>query len=222
MQGIEHLNADCTCVTLDRDALCGALADVVGDAEFCARLAASHPHLISAQPLFLTDAHASSMQAAISGIEAVARLPAYVEAIKSRVPEIAREAPGPIGVFMGYDFHLSSDGPKLIEINTNAGGALINAYLLGAQHVCCAEMADAKTTSTDVAAILSAFIYSFKNEWRLQGRVGKIQRIAIVDDVPQEQYLYPEFVLFQRLFERHGIAAVIAAPGEFELRDGAL
>jgi hypothetical protein len=28
----------------------------------------------------------------------------------------------PRGVFMGYDFHLTESGPKLIEINTNAGG----------------------------------------------------------------------------------------------------
>ena len=27
---------------------------------------------------------------------------------------------------MGYDFHLTPDGPRLIEINTNAGGALLN------------------------------------------------------------------------------------------------
>jgi D-alanine-D-alanine ligase-like ATP-grasp enzyme len=36
------------------------------------------------------------------------------------------------GVFMGYDFHLSAGGPQLIEINTNAGGGLLNAYLLAA------------------------------------------------------------------------------------------
>jgi D-alanine-D-alanine ligase-like ATP-grasp enzyme len=35
-------------------------------------------------------------------------------------------------VFFGYDFHLTDDGPKLIEINTNAGGGLLNAYLLAA------------------------------------------------------------------------------------------
>jgi len=32
---IEHLNADCTCVTLDRDALCKALKRVVEDPGFC-------------------------------------------------------------------------------------------------------------------------------------------------------------------------------------------
>ena len=34
--------------------------------------------------------------------------------------------PGNTGVMMGYDFHITPEGPRLIEINTNAGGALVN------------------------------------------------------------------------------------------------
>jgi hypothetical protein len=49
-----------------------------------------------------------------------------------------------------------------------------------------------------------------------------VKRIAIVDEAPLTQYLYPEFVLFQRLFERAGIEAVICDPQELALRDGAL
>lgn len=214
MPDIEHLNADCTCITLDRDALCRALSDVVGDPQFCSELARSHPHLISSQPMFLTAVHAQAMQSITTAIEHVARLPEYQEAIKPRVPAIALTPPGPIGVFMGYDFHLSDDGPKLIEINTNAGGALINAYLLGAQFICCGEMALAKATGSDVASILETFVCAFREEWRRHGSIGPLQRVAIVDDAPTGQYLYPEFVLFQRLFQRHGISAVISAPEE--------
>src|SRR5690606_27071047 len=46
--------------------------------------------------------------------------------------------------------------------------------------------------------------------------------IAIVDEAPENQYLYPEFVLFRRLFERHGITAVIVGPEQLVLRDGRL
>jgi hypothetical protein len=46
--------------------------------------------------------------------------------------------------------------------------------------------------------------------------------VAIVDDAPQEQYLFPEFLLFQRLFARHGIRAVIAAPQALQWRGGRL
>jgi hypothetical protein len=41
---------------------------------------------------------------------------------------------------MGYDFHLAPDGPRLIEINTNAGGAFLNAALARAHHACCESM----------------------------------------------------------------------------------
>ena len=46
--------------------------------------------------------------------------------------------------------------------------------------------------------------------------------IAIVDDAPEQQYLYAEFLLFRQLFERHGLQAVIADPASLEWRDGVL
>jgi hypothetical protein len=56
----------------------------------------------------------------------------------------------------------------------------------------------------------------------LSGRTRPLRSIAIVDEAPGDQYLYPEFVLFRHLFERHGLQAVIAGPDEFVLRDGRL
>jgi len=221
-RSIEHLNTDCTCITLDVDKLCRAAEEAVGDAEFCREMAKTHPHLLSAQPLFLSERHARSMQAVITAIEAVVAHPAYRSAVLANAPEIARFKPGPLGVFMGYDFHLGPNGPKLIEINTNAGGALINAYLLQAQKACCGEMAIAHAMRVDIDALLAEFVGIFGQEWRLQGRTGRPGSIAIVDRTPKEQYLYPEFVLFQRLFERHGMSAVTTAPDELTHRDGAL
>ena len=222
MASIERLNADCTCITLDVEKLCRALEQVVGDPSFCRDMAKSHPHLLSAQPLYLSKAHADSMQGLIAAIEIVAANPAYQSAVLSYAPDIARFQPGAVGVFMGYDFHLGPDGPKLIEINTNAGGALINAYLLQAQRACCAEMGLAQPTHDEINALGDTFIAAFRSEWRKQGHSTPLQSIAIVDAKPLEQYLYPEFVLFQRLFMRHGIAAIIAAPEQLEIRAGGL
>lgn len=221
-RSIEHLNTDCACITLDFDALCRKAEEIVGDPTFCRDLATTHPHLLSAQPLFLSAAHAALMRETIADIEAVARIPAYRDEILAGAPEIARFAPGPVSVFMGYDFHIGPDGPKLIEINTNAGGALINAYLLEAQRACCADMANADAMKADLPDLLARFVETFRAEWALQGRTQPLASIAIVDQSPQTQYLYPEFVLFQRLFQAHGIAAVVAAPEDLEFRDGAL
>jgi hypothetical protein len=57
---------------------------------------------------------------------------------------------------MGYDFHLTAVGPKLIEINTNSGGGLLNAYLL-AEH-----------GSRAGARIRDEFVAMFREEWRLE------------------------------------------------------
>jgi hypothetical protein len=219
---IEQLNTDCQCVTLDLDALCRAAEIVVGDPAFCRDLAKTHPNLLSAQPLFLTAAHAQRMQDIIAAIETVARHEAYQAAVLGHASAIARFDPGAIGVFMGYDFHLGPNGPQLIEINTNAGGALINAYLLQAQRACCGEMAASATFPLDLAPLLSAFVASFKAEWARQGRTGALGAVAIVDLAPTEQYLYPEFVLFQRLLEAHGLVALIVAPDALRHADGAL
>ena len=80
------------------------------------------------------------MAAVTGALEAVVALPAYREAVLAYAPEIARRDPGARGVFAGLDFHVSADGPKLIEINTNAGGALVAAMLAEAQRACCDEV----------------------------------------------------------------------------------
>jgi hypothetical protein len=67
---------------------------------------------------------------------------------------------------------------------------------------------------TPVEAVLVAM---FRDEWRLAQRDGvarPLASIAIVDAVPEQQYLAPEFELFRQLFEANGIVAMIADPAE--------
>jgi hypothetical protein len=46
--------------------------------------------------------------------------------------------------------------------------------------------------------------------------------VAIVDDAPTEQYLYPEFLLFERLFARHGWEARVVDAADLRLEGGIL
>lgn len=62
----------------------------------------------------------------------------------------------------------------------------------------------------------------FESEWRLQGDQRPLRRIAIVDDDPAEQYLYPEFILARQLLVRAGYDAFIASPETFQFVDGRL
>lgn len=216
------LNADCACVSLDRTALGHALEVEVGDPEFSRRLTETHPTLISSLPVFIRAEHASRMAQIIDAIEAIAKLPSYRQAALQSAPAVAQYKPGAIGVLMGYDFHVGPDGPKLIEINTNAGGALINAFVARAQKACCPAIESVFPGPTEGQDICTTFLDSFRQEWRRQKGNAPLTTVAIVDTDPPAQYLYPEFVLFQRLFQRHGIAAVIASPQSLEHRDGKL
>jgi hypothetical protein len=219
----ERLNEDCRCVTLDRGALARALQAAVDEPGFAAELVDSHPHLVSGQPVFLSGRHAAEIAAIVPAIERVASLPGYRAHVLASAPPIAHQDRGPRGVFMGYDFHLAEAGPRLIEINTNAGGALINAYVGEAHRSCCLGMSDLFQSRRSLPDLEAVFVASFRNEWRLQrGSEPGPASIAIVDREPTAQYLYPEFVLFQRLIERHGIRASIAAPRELRYGDGRL
>ena len=217
----ERLNLECSCVTLDRGALCAALEREAGDPDFCAMLMRTRPHLFSSAPVFLSQAHVVAMLGTVHAIESLARLPTYRDAVLSRSPEIARRDLGPRGAFMGYDFHLTHDRPRLIEINTNAGGAFLNALLARSQHACCEEML-AGLRRSEALDFDAAVARMFASEWRLQRKEGTPRRIAIVDDRPEEQYLYPEFLLAQRFLAKHGMEAVIADAEKLRFERGAL
>jgi len=110
-------------------------------------------------------------------------------------------------------------GSEAHRINTNAGGGLLAAMTAEAALACCGSVAPAGAGphgfETKVAEMLVA-------EWRAAGRSGRPRAIAIVDDAPHDQYLYPEFLLAQSALRRAGFAAVIAPPDALQLRGGAL
>lgn len=203
-----RLNRDCFCVTFDRAALCEALQHEAGDPEFCTNLIQTRPNLFSNAQVFLPQAAVEEMLRVVRAIEAVTGLPGYRDAVLSWAPEIARHSFGPLGAFMGYDFHLADDGPKLIEVNTNAGGAFLNAFLARAQRACCPEM-ERGAGSAGAEEFDAAVLRMFLHEFSLQRPSDRLGRVAIVDDQPENQYLYPEFILVQRFFEKHGIEAII-------------
>jgi hypothetical protein len=128
---------------------------------------------------------------------------------------------------MGYDFHVDGNnapfiGPQLIEINTNAGGAFLNAALARAHLACCESMSLAMETYTQLGTLEQTFFDMFRHEWQLQRGDMPLRTVAIVDDAPQTQYLAPEFALCRQMFEQRGVQAVIADPKDLGLNDGRL
>ena len=204
----DRLNQTCLCVTLDRVALGKELEREADDPAFVETFIRPRPHLFSNVPVFISADTVAEMQECVLAIEATTRLPSYQAAVLSWAPQIAQRDHGPVGALMGYDFHLGRDGPRLIEVNTNAGGAFLNAFLARAQRACCADMEP--LPSATAYSFEDAVFRMFGDEWRRQRGTGTPHRIAIVDDSPDEQYLYPEFVLARQVLTERGVEAVIA------------
>lgn len=167
--------------------------DIVAD------LLAERPHLFSAEQIRVSRGDTARMTELVAAVERVVALPAYRDHVLARAPEIARHPAPNRGVFFGYDFHLTPEGPRLIEINTNAGGGLLCAWRFGDE------------------AAQAAFVDMFRAECG-----GDLRALAIVDEAPDSQYLYPEFLIFESLLERHGIRAVICDPRDLMLCHGGL
>ena len=220
---IQALNSECFCISLDTEALRRALQSEIGQPDLFDLVRERCPYLFAARPVFVLKSHMARMAALVQAIESVVALPAYREEVLARSPAIARHDPGgALGVFFGYDFHVTEGGFGLIEINTNAGGAMLNAVLARAQRACCPAMEHLVPPLATADALEARIVAMFRHEWMLSGHARALRSIAIVDEAPGQQYLYPEFLLFEQLFERHGLQAVIAGPDEFSLRGGLL
>ena len=222
MNTVEALNKWCFCRTLNPERLREQLESDPGLAGMAQEIARTRPHLFSSTVVFVSPEMAGTIADTVTAIERVIALPAYQVSALARAPAIAQHAYGPAGAFMGYDFHLGLQGPRLIEINTNAGGALLTAALARAQRSCCEAMNWAFTPNAELQPREQAFVDMFAAEWRLQRGDAPMGTVAIVDDDPVAQYLAPEFELLQQLFRRHGVAAVIADPKELAWREGRL
>ena len=219
---VSRLNRECFCIGADLDALQAWLQRDLAQHGLVRPVLETHPHLFSALPVFVSREHVTRMAAVIAAVESVLRLPPYQAAVLDRAPSIARFERAPRGVFLGYDFHLGDQGPRLIEINTNAGGALLNAQLGRAQRACCEEVRGLITGPVDTQLLEDRLWAMFLEEWRLARGDRPLASIAIVDQAPAQQYLFPEFLLFQRLFEARGVRAVVADPSQLEWREGVL
>ena len=219
---IEALNRTCYCLSLDEEALRLGLEADLGVRGLSRAMVETHPHLFAAVPMFVSREHLERMARVIGAVEAVVATAHFRRAALAWAPEIAAFDPGSPGGLLGYDFHLAVTGPQLIEINTNPGGALLNAVLGHAHRSCCKDAAGLAMAPMKAQAIEEALFEVFMTEWRLQRRDAPLMSVAIVDDAPEQQYLYPEFLLYRHLFSRRGIEVTICDPRDLARKDARL
>ncbi|PLX84838.1 MAG: hypothetical protein C0617_06400 [Desulfuromonas sp.] len=173
-----------------------------------------HREAVSPHIVLLPRAELARMIRLVRALDRLSRLPAYRDRVIPEVPETARFDPGHDSVMMGYDFHLTGEGAKLIEVNTNAGGALLS-YL--------AHFPGTPLLASGLPHRLKAqLLRSFADEMGgfAGARPARPQCIAIVDENPREQFLYSEMLAFADLFADWGAAAVVADPAELEAGPG--
>ena len=131
----------------------------------------------------------------------------------SETPALTEDSKDPIiqnrphsGTFMmGFDFHLTPIGPKLIEINTNAGG--FAALIETCPHP------DKKQLMKD------SFVRALKDEYTTFNLSTPLNHICILDDDIKNQWLYPEMVYFADLLTSYGFKVSLAVPHDLELKN---
>ena len=215
-------NRDCRCVIVGEPALAKALEAALPAQDGAALALDSHPMLFSPTGVFLAREDVYHLRSIVEAIERVIATSIFQERALSYADASARIDHGPHGVCMGYDFHLADSGPQLIEINSNAGGLLLNAVLARAARACCKEAEQMAVGCPDPTSLDDVIVDMFRGEWQAQRGAGRLERIAIVDDEPASQYLSLEFRLFQELFKRHRLEAVIADAATLKLHEGRL
>ncbi len=213
---LSFLNSDCHAAVVDRAALEQVLRGQGED--FLRAVTDKHSHLFAGVSLFVSAAQVAQMRAVIEAVERIVALSAWRDAVLQTAQAAAdQHAPRAKGVFFGYDFHLNDSGAHLLEINTNAGGAFLNALLVNSQ-----RDVDAPGKSAALDDPEQVFLNMFRREWKLQRGDAPLRTVAIVDETPPAQYFYPEFILAKQMFERAGITALIADPAELQARGDGL
>jgi hypothetical protein len=189
----------------------------------CSSLGAeSLARFYSQAPVFITAAHQRQMIELVESIYRVIGLPAFQRVVLGEALPVASVAARTHGVFAGFDFHIGAEGPKLIEINTNAGGAMLNAAAEWRHPDCCGSENPSMRVPASRAVLEDQFAAMFRNEWRLARGELPLKTLAIVDDQPEQQFLFPEFQLFQQMLSAHGIGAFIVDAAALEFSGGQL
>ncbi len=208
-------NRDCARPTTDRAALHGIFAAIDGE---LAALTAARPNLFADSAVFVSSAETAAMARIIAAVEGVVALTPYRDAMLAGAPEAARKEGAARGVFISYDFHLGPEGPRLIEINTNAGGCLLAAALARAQRPFCTEI----NPAPGLDGLETTLIGMFEREWRLERGDMPLRTVAIADDAPETQFLFSEFLMFRDLFRRRGFEVEIVDARALDWHSGQL
>ena len=169
-----------------------------------------HRLLFNPEPIDLPSRLIDQAKNSVKAFSEVRGLADRAQSLEAEVPPTPN--PGNYSALMSYDFHVDDQGDlRLIEINTNASLSL---------------MTDCLNTVHGLANPFSSnfrydIVKTFEEEASLAGITHPLS-IAIIDEKPENQRLYFEFLLFKELFEKQGHQVLVADSSALEFRAGAL
>ncbi len=118
----------------------------------------------------------------------------YVRSLTHVLPEVAQVQPECSSVLMGFDFHLTNSGPKLIEINNNAAGL-------------CSWKTHDWLPQPDIPELCGTLTdrlqHMFPSAWK---------HIAILDSAIERQFFYYEMKAYAELLKKAGRRVWLVSP----------
>ncbi len=159
--------------------------------------------LASEQPVPVSRKAFDTMLRFARAVYALKDNPAYLQQLRDMLPSAARVRTDYPSVLMGFDFHLTASGPKLIEINNNAGGLYLGRD--AAQNDCWIPQPDVPELE---GALEDRLATMFDPRWRT---------MVIMDEQVERQFMYPEMCAYARLLQRSGRKAWVVSPEALHL-----
>jgi len=159
--------------------------------------------LASETPISIPHDDFSLMQHFICTMWALKNNSDYLSGLQRTLPQAAGIKSGAPSVLMGYDFHLTADGPKLIEINNNAAGL----YIGNERWLPQPELSEWHESLT------MRLCKMFPTAW---------QHIAIMDEQVSRQYMYPEMLAYAALLRNDGRCVYVVSPEDITIHPDGL
>jgi len=126
----------------------------------------------------------------------------YAQLLAAALPEVSKIQPEFPSVLMGFDFHLTDSGPRLIEVNNNAAGLYSWKTHQWLQQPDIPELG---------GTLVNRLQHMFPAGWK---------HIAILDTAIEDQFFYYEMDAYARILRDVGKQVWLISPDAMELNDG--
>ncbi|MBL7670796.1 MAG: hypothetical protein JNM39_09940 [Bdellovibrionaceae bacterium] len=173
------------------------------------------PNLISPFVVELPRSVLEQAREIISTLFALAHQENYRDYYQPQTQALGLQNPGNYGIMMSYDFHIDGSGNlKLIEVNTNAAFLILGyeLYQMRALAPSCSNF----TLDTLKECIINELSLSQTNE---KYQKHDSIKAAIIDDKPDQQRLYFEFLVARELFKKFGFESEILDSQDLKIGD---